>query len=305
MICPLPSRLLKKAALQVGGGLFLLTLFAPTQANAQLRLDDLFSTQTMTLSVMTLEDFENDPLAAERALETLKTMLEAGAFRDVLPASEPLAAWLNPTSEEYGTVLYIRARAYRGLNQTTALKTIGANYLRTFGERAQHSGWFLMELARESAREGNNRTAMGFWLRLLETNHEITPEDGLAGARLFLNAAQPRDTRRVLNRVFRGSNLDVATRDQLRKRDVLHIESLLLRDDADTPLPEPWEGSDRETVSFNLRRAMVHEIRHGIRETAPVYRALSEHADALPSAEREILRSRIAQSDRAPWPPRE
>ncbi|MCC5876391.1 MAG: hypothetical protein JJU11_09265, partial [Candidatus Sumerlaeia bacterium] len=176
---------------------------------------------------------------------------------------------------------------------------------RTFGENETHSGWFLLELARESSREGNKRTAMGFWLRLLGTNFEIPIEEGLTGAGLFLDTAQPRDTRRVLARTFTGEALESASQEQQQRHERLLIESLLLRDDPNLELPAERSPDDREAVQFNLRRAMVLEIRNGLEETLPVYRAIQEHATLLPSAEREVLRQRVAKAGSQPWPPRQ
>lgn len=301
---PSTNKTHRKATLAVGGGFFLMMLpWMATPAQGQLRLDDVFSTQSMTLSIMTLQDFEADPDKVHVVLDQLREMKEQRNFRDLLPASEPLAAWLDRESPEFGDILHLRAVAYKGLNQTTPLKTIAAEYLRTFGEDDVHSGWFLLELARESSREGNQRTAMGFWLRLIGTDFEIPVEEGLTGARLFLDSAQPRDTRRVLNRTFRGETTETASAEQLQQREMLLIESLLLRDDDSIELPSQRPPTDRESLRFNLRRAMVMEIREGLEEVLPVYQSIQEHATLLPSAERELLRQRIAQAGRQPWPP--
>lgn len=297
------GRFFSTATLLCGGGLVLSLILTLPAAAQSLRLDDVFTTRGLELQTLTLRDFEEDPDRPGQVMEQLADLLEEAQYGAVLNASEPLAAWFDPSSPEYSDLLHIRGQAYKGLGQTSALRSVGATYLRRFGEDAPHSGWFLLELAREALEERNRRAAMGFWLRLLENDHPIPMRDGLEGARLFLQFAEPARTRAILERSFPQDTDSSATETRLLERDRLLIESLLLADDARVVVPPSREGTAREDLSFNLRRAMLLEIRSGHSAALPEYERLSHREGMLPEAERQLLRDRLRHDESRLWRP--
>lgn len=300
---PLFPRHSFSATLLRGGGLVLLLTFSLPAPAQSLRLDDLFTTRGLELQSLTLSDFEADPEKPALVMAQLRELLGENQYRAVLDASEPLAAWFDPASADYGDLLHLRARAYKGLDRSAALKNLGASYLRRFGENSPHSGWFLLEMARQALEEGNRRAAMGFWLRLLANDHPAPVEDALAGARLFLESADPARARAILGRSFSPAMETSATQRELSERDHLLLESLLMRDDRAVALPPAREGERREDVSYNLRRALLIEIRSGHGEALEEYENLRAHEGVLPSAERQLLRQRLARDESQPWPP--
>jgi hypothetical protein len=297
-----PLRESRAALFRKGGVLVavgLLALFCTRNVAAQtLRLGDVFTTPTQTVST----EWSLATMSASRTGEYLGAVAKnvaAGENEKVLRQTELLTAWLPKDSADYGRALWYRAQAYEGLEQNEKFSAIAVEYLKAFPKGAER-GWFLVRLADEKTRQEKHDDAAVIWRGILEAKLEVTAEESLRGAEALLRQTDPRAARQLLMAGERGGVEDSAI---VSRRQMLQLESLLELDDRELALPaaRPWSAGD--AAAYNLRRAVLTEMRGDRAGAARLYAELDGHQAGLTDEERELLRRRMEGLDFAPWPP--
>jgi hypothetical protein len=286
-------------------GLVLALLCIAAAAPAQsLRLDDVFTTQTLPALSLTLADFQANPASAAEYRAAVEQLLGEARFDEALAATELLTAWHEPGSPDYGEVLYLRAACYQGLRQPASILRLADVYLKTYGFTAPRSGWFLLEMARTAEAERRPRTAATLWERLLRTEHPIAPTDGIAGARVLLMAGRPAEARAVLRRAFVEGSSQLAP-ELLRQREALWLDTLLYADDRTEPIPPARPATAPAAATYNLRRALLIELRGDIAAATEALTALRDgQFGPLASPERVLVEERLRAARRSAWPPK-
>lgn len=285
-----------------GGVFLLLVLLAAPLAGQTLRLSDLVTTPTVTREALpegdgpvpprpvSLKDLSTEslPIYFEGLEIDLKYQREAVALR----TTDLITSWLPREASEYGTALWYRARAYRGLGEKEKLIALSQEYLKRF-PKGKERGWFLVRLAEEKEETGKLNDAVIVWKVVIKEKHQLTKEDALMGARLLVRTGFARDARQLL------------PKEDLRpQEEMVLMESLLVVDDPQIAAPEGIVPTTKGNAAFELRRGLLLEARNQRELARECYARLGEYRRLLNDEEQRILKDRRANLDEVFWPPK-
>lgn len=301
-----------------------------------LRLDDLFSTGTVTASPvpppptaspsptpqpagdrtdalgilptpvpprqggLTMRDIDSRNPGA--VIEGARLDLAAGDFQRVIEITDLLAAFLAKRSPEYGDTLLLRARAFEALNEQDKLLEVSRLYMSDF-PTGPHRQWFLIRLADEARRVGRVRDAAVIWREVIrQPDTRIEPAEALRAAEDLVASAMGAQARLALGRVSEDRTPWLAH--QRQRRDFLLLESLLVEDDPAVSPPSPASAEPERQPALRLRLGLLHELRGDDDRAREEYSALAgELSQYLSPAEKSLLELRQKRMRFSPWPP--
>jgi len=263
---------------------------AASSAAAQLRLQDVFSGDLPTSApVVTLADLDRDPAMATELIQEVEQHLEVRDNEAALQKTELLLAWLRRGAPEYERVLWLRGRAFAALEDDARLAELCRQYLAQYPE-GSYRLWFLMQVARQLQRQGKLDDAAAVWALVARQEVVPAPEEALEGAAVLNRAGNAEAARSLLREAF-ASNRDSLSPQTLLERDLMLVDSLLIRDDDSVVIPPPAPGQNAQEAGYNLRRAMLLELRGEADQARAAYQALRAQRHLLKDEERDVLES--------------
>lgn len=276
------------------GGVFLTALLlASVPLGAQIRLGDILAGDPPTTETVlpTLRELDADPSLAEGLFVSIHAALEEERYRDGLRKTDLLAAWLPRDAPAYEETLWLRGRAFEGLEDEERLAELSRRYLANYPE-GRFRVWFLVRIAADLQRAGNLADAASIW-RIVAGEVDMIPEpqDALHGAEVLLRAGNAAAARELLRRAFDESEAPESLAGFVNRRDLLLLESLLIDDDPELEVPPGLPGAP----AHNLRRALLFEMRGATELALQIYRELEGQADRLGARERTLLNERLAR----------
>lgn len=244
-----------------GGALVAALLALAGASQAQVRLDDIFTSATLAGEKPPAVD------AAARldaSLRTLAGALAAGDASRVKSETERLLAVLDKADPRYLEALHLRAEAFSRDPDPAQVRALAAEYLRLApkGERAR---WFHIQLARHHAGQGLWELAADAW-----GFAAAAPGPSLsAGEALEATEAMGRAGRaEALRGVLISANWQSWPLDDRQRAEVWLLDSLLVQDDPGG-FPVPVQPT---TAPALVRYALLMKLR---REDGRLARALS------------------------------
>ena len=268
-----------------------------------LRLDDVFAPEQPAAPEPKVSDLKQNPARAHELLAIAGQKLNAKQYDDVLTSTELLTAVLAQDSTEYGTALWLRARAYEGLGASDKVLAVADVYIRSF-PKGENRGWFLLRVARAAQAVNKKNDARMMWRMVESEKYPLSPLEALEGAELLTETGDGATARALLEVNVRDAN-QFTPKDRNRYNALL-TESLLVSDDVKVKLPEGTGTANiasRDAASAALRRAMLMEIRGEKKQAQEEYLFLQQKASLLSLPEQQLLEDRIAMTSQEPWPP--
>lgn len=281
--------------LREGGFLFLLLALPPLLPAQMLRLDDVFTSATEVRRVQSLGDL--NPERVKQVLASLEEVHAEGEHQAVLETTELLTAWLPRESTEYAKALWHRGRAYESLEDSEGLRNVAVLYIQGYPS-GEDRAWFLVRLARELRSAGRTQDAAVLWKQILDGGLTISPAESLEGAELLLSATEPAAARALMAAAF---GTGPAAQELTLRREELLLETLLLTDDIAVAIPAERHLSGGTAAAFNLRRALLMEIRGEYDVARESYERLTGAPHLLSNEERAILAERRAALAQSLW----
>lgn len=281
--------------LREGGFLFLLLAAVPVLPAQMLRLDDVFTSATEVRRVQSLGELT--PERVRQVLASLEEVHAEGEHQAVLDTTELLTAWLPRESTEYAKALWHRGRAYEALKDAERLRNVAVLYIQGY-PAGEDRAWFLVRLARELRSADRRNDAAVLWRQILDGALVISPGESLEGAELLLSATEPAAARALMAAAF---GTGPAAQELSLRREELLLETLLLADDSAVPVPAERNLSGNTAAAFNLRRALLLEIRGEEAAARDSYERLNGAPRLLSNEERAILAERRAALAQSLW----
>lgn len=256
----------------------LMTLAAPQEAQGQVRLDDIFTSSTLSG-----EKPPSDESAArlDSSLRNLKSALSASDTTLVKTETERLLAVLDKADPRYAEALHLRAEAFARDPDPAQVRALAAEYLKIApkGERAR---WFHAQMARQHAGQQLWDLAADAWKFAIESpGAQLTPAETLEAVECMGRAGRPLDLRATLT----GSSWQAWPPPERDRAEVWLLDSLLVEDDADG---FPVAVQPR-TPSGLLRYALLMRLRRDHARLSQATRTLGPMAGQLDPAEAEAL----------------
>ena len=263
----------------VGGAcLAALLVFAPRPTQAQVRLDDIFTSSTLSG-----EKPPSDEASArlDSTIRNLKTSLSSSETTEVKLETERLLALLDKADPRYLEALHLRAEAFSRDPDPAQVRALAAEYLK-LAPKGEHARWFHVQLARQHSTQQLWELSADAWKFALESpGGPLPPIEALEAVESMGKAARPEDLRGVL--VGSGwQNWPMAERE---RAEIWLLDSLLVQDD---PGGIPLSIQPR-TPSGLLRYALLMKLRRDDSRLSRTTLALRPLVGQLSPAEREAL----------------
>lgn len=242
-----------------------------------------------------------DPAHVDGYLRTLEALARDGEWEALRDATELLIPWMDMETGGFDEILWQRARAYEAMENREAMLELTRLYLGNFPE-GKRRGWFLLRAARISQERTNHRDAEQLWRTIAEERAVLEPDEAIEGARYLLRRGGPRAARMLLA----GIALDEVPAAPAVQRDAieLFIESLLILDDPERPIPGAELPLQPETVRLHVRRAALFAVRHEAAEAEELASMLlAGWTRRMVVPERELCEEILRGPGTGYWPP--
>jgi hypothetical protein len=271
--------------------LIVLSVLLTSPALAQLRLQDVFATDASSTPSVTLTELDKDPARVEALVAEVERNLEHEQHEAALQQTEVLLAWLRKGEPRYEHVLWLRGRAFADAGDDQRLAELSRQYLAQYPD-GSHRLWFLMQVAMELSRRDQVNDAAAVWSLVVRQNLVPEPEEALVGADVLNRAGRPEVARGLLTMSF-GRLASEAAHTLRQRHNLLLLESLLIKDDSAFAIPDAVEVTGRQSAAYNLRRALLMELRGANEQARETYQMLDKQKHLLARAESELLERRL------------
>jgi len=257
---------------------------APAAVCAQegdLRLSDIFTTTTVTAAKPTPSPTAEPATLLKEDIGSLERALANGDTARVLAGTEYLLLVVAKADPIWADALHLRARAFDKAGDAEQVRLLGVEYLRLAPE-GEHARWFLSRAARQSASRKEWSRAADAWREAIAApGGQLTTDDALAAAAAFGHAGRAEDVRAVLLPL----DWNRLTQDDRTATEVWLLDSLLVLDDENFPLPFP----PSQAAGAVLRRALLADLRGDNHAARSGYDEARRRAAELTPAERAAL----------------